>query len=297
MENPTKSPAKDTYKISNWNEYDKSLKNRGKVSLWLSSRLLRIWSEIDVSKKEIGEKTYPDAIIEFCLTMGYIYNLRLRQTTGFVEHFLESNGYVGFCVPNYSTLCRRAGDLAVSASSKLKGNKKMAIIVDSTGLKLYGEGEWKVKKHKASKHRMWVQLHIAIDLTGEIVANLLTSNNVGDSPAAKIMLKGYEKNIESCRADGAYDKFGFREFLGEATQIIPPPKNAVVCKGTVKKPVPEYLVQRNQAIDIINQTDSKTWKVSSGYHKRSLVETTMFRYKVTFGDISKHKKQKINKQK
>lgn len=284
MENPSKSPAKYSYKISNWKEYNESLKKRGKISLWMNARLLKIWSEIDVSKKIFGEKNYPDVVIEFCLVMSHLYHLPLRQTTGFVEDLLENMGCIGFDVPDFSTLSRRAASLPVKISKKLEKGKKIDVIVDSTGLKLHGEGEWKVKKHGAGKHRMWLQLHMAIDAsTGEIVANLLTSNSIGDAPAAKIMLADHKENMASCRGDGAYDKFGLREFLGDITQIIPPPKGAVLHEGTAKKPAPDYLSQRNAAVSRINETDRKTWKVEAGYHKRSLVETTMFRYKVTFG--------------
>jgi hypothetical protein len=176
--------------------------------------------------------------------------------------------------------------LPVSYSQTPKHKKGIHLIVDSTGLKVYGEGEWKVKKHGTSKHRTWLKLHLCIDaLSKEIVAMSLTDNSIDDANAAKEMLILFQFYLLSLPGDGAYDKFLFRAILGaEVEQKIPPPSNAVVKIGTEKVPVPDYLVQRNKAVERIKEIGSKEWKKEIGYHQRSLVETTMFRYKVIFGD-------------
>ncbi len=98
-------------------------------------------------------KIYPDVIIEFCLIIKNIYHLPLRQTTGFVEDLLALQGFKDYCVPNYSILCRIAKQLPMCYFQGLKDKKGIHLIVNSTGIKVYGEGEWKVKKHGASKHR------------------------------------------------------------------------------------------------------------------------------------------------
>ena len=288
MENHLKSPDKYSYKITNWKDYNNSLKKRGKVSLWLSAKLLSIWKELDLIKISVGEQIYPDVIIEFCLIIKNIYHLPFRQTTGFVEDLLALQGFVGYCIPNYSTLCRRAKQLPVCYSQTSKHKKGIHLIVDSTGIKVYGEGEWKVKKHGTSKHRTWLKLHLCIDAESqEIVAISLTDNSIDDANAAKDMITANQYYLLSIRGDGAYDKFFFRETIGcEVLQIIPPPCNAVVKIGTEKVPAPTYLLQRNQAVERIKEVGSKEWKKEIGYHKRSLVETTMFRYKIIFGDKS-----------
>jgi len=286
LENPSKSPVKYNYKITNWKNYNHFLKKRGGLRVWLSATLLSVWREIDVRKITIGEQIYPDSIIEFCLTIKYLHRLPFRQTTGFVESLLAFCGYENYSVPDYSTLCRRAKDLPVTFSTSLQEKKNLDLLVDSTGIKVYGQGEWMVKKHGASKHRTWLKLHIGMDGSSqEIVANLLTDNSVDDSNAAINMFDGHQPCLSSLAGDGAYDKFFFREFLGdEVVQNIPPPCNAVVKVGTKKEPPPPYLSQRNQAIERIKEIGRKAWKVEVGYHQRSLVETTMFRYKVTFGE-------------
>ncbi|MEM0355052.1 MAG: IS5 family transposase [Thermoplasmata archaeon] len=286
MKNLPKSPNKYKYKVTNWKAYNNSLKKRGQVTIWLSAALLSVWKDLDVRKIAVGEQIYPDSIIEFCLLIKNVYHLPFRQTTGFIADLLALQGLAAYCVPDYSTLCRRAKHIRVSFSKTLKQPNNIHVLVDSTGLKVYGQGEWMVKKHGASKHRTWLKLHLSIDAaTQEIVANLLTDNSIDDASAAKEMLTDAQNCLASLTGDGAYDKFFFREFLGnELLQKIPPPCNAVVKVATAKSPVPPYLSQRNQAVERIKEIGRKAWKKEIGYHRRSLAETTMFRYKVIFGD-------------
>ncbi len=227
---------------------------------------------------------YSDSVIQCCLLLGQVYHQPLRQTTGFVCSLLTMLGYKDCAVPDYSTLCRRQNCLPVEVSKALSTPRKVAIALDSTGLKVYGEGEWKVRKHGASKRRTWRKLHIGIDVhTQEIVWVELTTNAEDDAQVATKLLKGQKDKLSSFRGDGAYDDFKLRETLGNAVkQIIPPPKDAVVRKDTKKKPLPAYLQQRNQAVAFIQQQGSKAWKIKEGYHLRSLSEVVMFRYKNTF---------------
>jgi hypothetical protein len=301
MENPPKSPNKYKYKVTNWKAYNNSLKKRGQVTIWLSAKLVSVWKDLDVRKIAVGEQIYPDSIIEFCLLIKNIYHLPFRQTTGFIADLLALQGLATYCVPDYSTLCRRAKHLRVSFSQPLKQKKNIQVLVDSTGLKVYGEGEWKVKKHGVSKHRTWLKLHLSIDAaTQEILSNSLTDNSIDDASAAKEMLKDAQNCLASVTGDGAYDKFFFREFLGsEVLQKIPPPCNAVTKIGTAKVPLPAYLLQRNQAVERIKVVGRKEWKREIGYHRRSLAETTMFRYKVIFGDktssrVEENQKTEVN---
>ena len=290
MQASTTTPCKYKYKVKNWKAYNKSLVERGCVRLWLEDSVLRSWRDVDPSRKVVGEQLYADCIIQCCLLLGYLYHQPLRQTTGFVASLLALLGHQAYAVPDYTTLCRRQGSLPVEVSKALASGKQLDIAVDSTGLKVYGEGEWKVRKHGASKRRTWRKLHIGIDVaTQEIVCVELTSNAEDDAQAAVGMLQG--KSIRSFRGDGAYDDFKLREALGnQVRQIIPPPRDAVIRKGTRKKPVPEYLSQRNEAVAQINSQGRKAWKEKEGYHKRSLSEVAMFRFKTTFSARMKSRK-------
>lgn len=291
-------PAKDRYKVKNWKAYNKSLVQRGRLTLWLEDSVLREWRDTDKTRKVVGENTYADCVIQCCLLLGQVYHQPLRQTTGFVASLLAMLGHKDYAVPDYTTLCRRQSCLPVEVSKALAGNSKGTIhfALDSTGLKVYGEGEWKVRKHGASKRRTWRKLHIGIDVnTQEIVCVALTTNSEDDAAVATKMLKGKTAQIRSFRGDGAYDDFKLREALGnQVQQIIPPPKDAVLHPGTKRKPVKEYLRQRNEAVEYIQGHNSKAWKIKEGYHRRSLNEVVMFRYKTTF--TAQMKARKIEQQ-
>ncbi len=210
-------------------------------------------------------------------------------------------GRENYAIPDYSTLCRRQDGLPVCLTKRWEKGKNIHIAIDSTGLKVYGEGEWKVRTHGVSKRRTWRKLHIGIDVnTQEIIEVRLTGNDEDDASVAQKMIEGKTQQIESFRGDGAYDDFSLREKLGTSIQqIIPPPKDAVIHYSTKKKPLPDYLIQRNQAVEAIQDVGRKEWKINNGYHKRSLNETAMFRYKTSFGGEMKtrklqHQKTEVN---
>lgn len=254
------------------------------MNIWLEDSVLRAWRDTDATQKVVGENLYADCVIQCWLLLGKVYHQPLRQTTGLVTSLLELLGYWAFAVPDYTTLSRRQRCLPVEVSKALTSNKKLDLALDSTGLKVYGEGEWKVRKHGASKRRTWRKLHIGIDVhTQEIVCVELTTNGADDAATAGKMLQAKTAQVKSFRGDGAYDDFAFREILGnDVGQIIPPPKDAVTHTGTNNKPVKASLRQRNEAVTFIGEQGRKAWKVQVGYHRRSLNEVTMFRYKTTF---------------
>ncbi|MDQ4140167.1 MAG: IS5 family transposase [Bacteroidota bacterium] len=280
----TTIPKKDKYKLKNWKAYNHSLVQRGRLSIWLEDSVLRAWRETDKTRKVVGENTYADCVIQCCLLLGQVYHQPLRQTTGFVSSLLTLLRCPAYAIPDYTTLCRRQRCLPVEVSKALTSNKKLDLALDSTGLKVYGEGEWKVRKHGASKRRTWRKLHIGIDVTSqEIVWVELTTNSEDDATVAGKILQNKTEKLKSFRGDGAYDDFAFREVLGpQVKQIIPPPKDAVVHPGTQKKPLQAYLQQRNEAVVFSADQGRKAWKIQAGYHQRSLNEVAMFRYKTTF---------------
>mgnify|MGYP000013968051 CR=1 FL=1 len=295
------TPSKDTYKLKNWKAYNKSLCNRGGLTIWIEDSVLRSWQDIDSTKKVVGEQTYPDSVILCCLILGIQYDQPLRQTTGFVGSLLTLMGKGNYAIPDYSTLCRRQDSLPVNLTKRWEKGENIHIAIDSTGLKVYGEGEWKVRAHGVSKRRTWRKLHIGIDVkTQEIISVSLTGNDEDDAAVAQKMIEGKTQQISSFRGDGAYDDFSLRESLGVSIQqIIPPPKDAVIHYDTKKKPLADYLIQRNQAVESIHEIGRKEWKINSEYHERSLNETVMFRYKTSFGGEMttrkmEHQKTEVN---
>lgn len=279
------APAKDKYKVRNWKAYNGNLCKRGSLTLWIEDSVLRSWRDIDPSKKVVGQQLYPECVILCCLLLKMQYDQPLRQTTGFVGSILNLIGLGHYAIPDYSTLSRRQSDLPVELSKRWQKGDKIEVAIDSTGLKVYGEGEWKVRKHGVSKRRVWRKLHVAIDVnTQEIIDVALTGHEKDDAAVAQEIIEGRIEKIATFRGDGAYDDFGLRKKLGTAiVQIIPPPKDAVVHKATKKKPLKDFLVQRNKAVEAINNQGRQAWKQQVGYHLRSRNEVAMFRYKTIFG--------------
>lgn len=273
--------SKDKYKVQNWQAYNVGLKQRGNITLWLSDSAIKGWLETSHDNRRGRPQQYSDLAITTCLTIRKVFHLGLRQCEGFITG-LFSMLRVNLAVPDYTVLCRRAARLSISLSPLLdKSHGPIDIVVDSTGLKVYGEGEWKVRKHgTGGKHRTWMKLHLVIDASSQqIKACKLTTNAVDDASEVKGLLANCGTDIRSFIGDGAYDKTKVRQVLPAGVkQIIPPQHNAVKSEGTKS-----YLTYRDEAIANISEVGRKQWKIDIGYHKRSLVETTMFRYKTIIG--------------
>lgn len=270
---------KVTYKIQNWSKYNQSLINRGNITLWFSEDTIDGWFALP-SGKSGRPNYYSDQCIELALTIRALYNLPLRTTQGFLMGLLELLG-VALPVPHYSRLSRRAKMLKINYKISNK-NKNINIVIDSTGLKIYGEGEWKVRVHGKDKRRTWRKLHLAINPDNFQIESLkLTKSNVTDGTVLPELVSTIGK-INNAYADAAYmykECFDAIDTHG-GTALID------LRGGTslAKKPSPG-LVQRNRIVEEIWNCGNckKTWKKQSGYHKRSLVETQMFRFKQILG--------------
>ena len=269
--------AKEKYRLSNWSEYNKSLKNRGSLTIWFDDQVRDNWL-YNGAQKPGGKKIYSDIAIGFCLTIRSLFHLPYRQTEGMVGSLLQLMGVI-LPVPSYTQFNRRTKHLNIQLGSS-SSKEAIDIAVDSTGLKVYGEGEWKVRKHGWCKHRTWRKLHIAVNTqTLAIAAVTLTGNELDDASQVKPLLEAIPAKVNSFRGDGGYDKKKVRELLANEhiQQIIPPQENAVI-----KDQTKAFAMERNEAIRQIQQTDRSTWKKEVGYHQRSLAEVTMYRYKTLF---------------
>ena len=214
---------------------------------------------------------FSDAAIQFCLTLKNLFVLALRQTIGLVESVLHLCE-LAWPVAAFSTLCRRQLNLNVKVPYTCS-QEGLHLLVDSTGIKFLGEGEWKCKKHGPERCRLWRKLHIGIDArTLQIRAICVTSNNVSDASVIPDLLHQLPKDevLESLTGDGAYDTQPVYEAVikRETLPIIPPRKNARIRKGQV-------FAHRNLAIAACLRLGRNIWKRWIGYHQRSLVETKM----------------------
>ena len=291
MEGNSINPNKSKYKIRNWQAYNKSLCRRGSLDIYLGQDVLDEWSALKQKKKEVGKQTYSNNIILCCLLVKTAYGLKFRQAQGFLCSLMRLLGLSHLPVPDYTTLNHRQSLVPIPVRERLVKGENLVVRIDSTGLKVFGEGEWKVRKHGWSKRRRWKKLHICVELfTEEILAVQLTGNEKDEAEVGTDMLRGESKRVHTFKGDGGYDKFGFRETLGaDVIQVIPPLKTAVL-HASPKKGEPPHLKQRNQAVRQIKQEGLDAWKKKTGYHQRSLNEVAMFRYKTIFGgNMSAHK--------
>lgn len=274
------STSRAVYRIRNWPAYNESLKQRGSLQVWIGQKALAEWLA-----KPTGEpgtpRTYADAAIEVALTIRKLFRLPLRQTEGFLVSLFERLGQA-LSVPDYTTLSRRGRFLLV----KLPKRKKAItdIVIDSSGIKVYGEGEWKVKKHGKGKRRKWKKIHVGIGEDGEIRLGEVTDETTGDSSVAKSLLAQESGKINLLTTDGAYDTTSVYEACREhdvAHVVIPPRQGAVIWRHG-NRAGPKH--PRDENLRAIRKLGRRQWKVASGYHHRSLIENTMFRFKTILGE-------------
>ena len=199
---------KAKYRIKNWSSYNKSLVQRGSLTIWFDKNIIASWYNKNRTGKKGRPVEYSDLAIQCCLTLKIIYRLPLRATQGFVSSILELLK-IPLTSPDYSLLCLRQKTLSLKIPNRKTSTEGIHLVIDSTGLKLYGEGEWKVRKHGADKRCTWLKLHLAInEASHDIEACVLTGDNVHDSEALPGMLNQVKGDIDQVTGDGAYDTHG-----------------------------------------------------------------------------------------
>lgn len=281
-ESKRKKAKKAKYKVRNRHDYNEALRQRGALDVWVDKEVFEQWYA-EPNGKRGAQETYSDLAIILTLEIGTVFGQCLRQTEGIVVSLFRLMN-VDLAVPDFSTLSRRGAAVAVTLPIDKK--EKVRLVIDSTGLKVYGEGEWKVRKHGWGKHRTWMKLHLAIDPdTNELRAVELTGNETHDSSVIPQLFAQETAEIEACAGDGACDT---RKVYGECkkrnveTILIPPQKNAKIWnRGNTKA----ERHKRDENLREIRKTTRDKWKESSGYHVRSLSETAMFRWKAIFGGV------------
>lgn len=268
-------PVAPRYRTTNWSDYNAALKRRGSLEVWFDPNM-------DWLSKRCGRLGRPmrfsDSAIEFCLTLKMLFNLPLRQVTGLVASLIKMAG-LDWPVPDYTTLCRRQKTLTVELGGRTNSGG-LHLMVDSTGIKMTGEGEWKTRKHGASYRRQWRKVHLGIDAeTLDIWAIEVTTNAVGDAPTLPDLLAQIPKNerILSVGGDGAYDTRGCHAAIAArgADAVIPVRRN-----GRPWTKDGPGVDARNEALRATRHLGRAIWKKWSGYHRRSLAETKMHCFKL-----------------
>ena len=271
---------KTSYRIRNWSAYNAALIGRGSLTLWVDEEAIRSWRYTGPTQRG-AQYHYADTAISCVLTLRAVYHLALRAAEGLTQSVFALLA-VSLPVPSYSTLSRRAAALSVALGA-LPRSAPLHLVIDSSGFKVYGEGEWKVRQHGWSKRRTWCKLHLGVDeATGEIIAAVASAAGVSDDAALPDILAQVEGAISQVSADGAYDKRHCYDALAErgAIAVIPPRRDAKIWQHGNCAGAPW---QRDENLRAIRQKGRRRWKQDSGYHRRSLAETTFFRCKTLFG--------------
>jgi transposase len=269
------------YRVRNWPAYEAGPKRRADLTLWIDEPALDGWL---ASRRTApgGQAIYSDLAIEMVLVLRLVFHLALRQAEAFAGSVLRLLG-LDLCVPDHTTLSRRGSDFA-GRRPNVTSHGARHLIVDSTGLKLFGQGEWNEERHGRSR-RSWRKLHLAVDAsTGEIVANALADNGADDVGEVPGLLEQVEGEIASFIADGAYDGDPVYQVVAHqqhdppADVVIPPRASAVLSTDTIDRQN-----QRDQHIRLIGVKGRMGWQKATGYGRRNLVETTIGRYKQLIG--------------
>jgi hypothetical protein len=277
--------SKPVYRTFNWKEYNEYLVNRGRISLWIDDEAVQNWM-VPKEKKRGRPFTYSQIAIEASLTLRYALNLPLRATEGFLSSLFALCAPM-LPVPDYTLLCKRGK----RSPKAIKPQGVTDIVLDSTGLKVYGEGEWKVRQHGKSKKRKWRKFHIGIDpKTGKLVVHEASKSEVHDNEVGCRLIRSL-KSVKRVYADGAYDTQEFYQTVegkgGEA--VVPPRRGAILHKGSVFK------ARNNGVLEILglggDDVGRALWKKLKGYHTRSLVETWISRFKRILGSILRSRRE------
>jgi hypothetical protein len=278
---------KGTYKITNWSKYNESLVQRGAITFWFCEETINKWRHDNADPKRGHPFVYSDTAVECLLVLRELFQLPYRQTEGLGKSLVELME-IELAIPDYTSLAKRAAKLSISLDiAKHRG--RIDVVVDSTGLKVFGEGEWKMRKHGKSKRRTWRKLHLAVNPdTHEIEAETLTENSCDDASQVDDLLDQAANKVGGFFGDGAYDKRKTYKTLEKRRirAIIPPRRNAKIWQhGNSGK----RTLSRDAAVREIRRRGRRQWKERVGYHRRSLSETAMYRMKCCFGDHLKNR--------
>jgi hypothetical protein len=266
-----------------WSSYDKALVERGNISIWFSDEAIAAWHPVHGGTRG-GQRDYSDGAIETALTVRLVFKQALRQTEGLVQSLIDMMG-LELKAPDHTTLSRRGGGLAVQSAQSRAPGESITLVVDGTGLKVYGQGEWDAAKHGRKKHRRWRGLHLCInerDLS--IVSHVLATEETGDSTALPDLLDDVEGEVDELLGDGAYDGQPVYDRVeghaagGERRVTVPPRKNAKPSKHAETDPT-----QRDAHVAYINEHGRHAWEAHAAYHRRLTVENAMYRYKTIIG--------------
>jgi transposase len=273
------------HKVTNWPAYEASLRQRGSLTIWFTDDAVAAWAAAPRTTRG-GQASYSPLAILTALTLRTVFRLAYRQAEGLIGSIISLLGLT-LRVPDHTTLSRRSATLAVPRLPPTGADgdaRSVHLLVDSTGLKLCGVGEWLVEKHGTKRRRAWRKLHLGVDAeTGQIVASALTGKEVDDSAQVGLLLDQILGPLSSFTADGAYDQDGVYTAVADrhpgSAVIVPPRRTAVPSDMAAIEPT-----QRDLHLRCIAERRRIAWQKATGYNRRAKVEAAIGRWKQVIGD-------------
>jgi transposase len=267
---------KMSFKVRNWPTYEAGLRRRGSLTLRIEDAALECWQTIGPSR----QARYTNAAIQTSLMLRTAFKLALRQIEGLMTPVLSLMGLT-ISAPDHTTVSRRAVTLPVIQATSVPLGP-LHVLIDSTGLQVYGAGQWLEAKHGAKSRRKWRKLHLAVDAaSGIIVAQTLTDQDTDDPSQVEPLLDQIDDQIGQVTADGAYDGAPTYQTIaqhGDGIKVVIPPRSTSIPSGELDTPT-----QRDRHLALIAKQGRLAWQTATDYGRRSLVETTMGRYKALIG--------------
>jgi Transposase DDE domain len=272
---------KQRHQVTNWAAYDAALRQRGSLTVWFTDEAVAAWRAAPRTTRG-GQPWYSPLAILTALTLRAVFRLALRQTEGLIGSIFQLLG-LDLAVPDHSTLSRRAETLDVPRPRSSPGSGPVHLLVDSTGLRLCGPGEWLAEKHGSRTRRSWKKLHLATDAdTGRIVASALTGNAADDGAQVGPLLDQIEGPVASFTADGAFDRddvYGEVAARHPDAAVIVPPRSGAVPSATAETAP----TRRDRHLEVIAERGRLGWQKASGYNWRALIEADIARWKRVIG--------------
>jgi len=267
---------KTRYRVTNWPKYDKGLVARGSLTVWLAPNALRSWAPRKNGRRG-GQQRCSDRAIALALQLRLVFSLPWRQTEGLLGSLfvlLE----LDLDVPDQTTLSRRSRSLRIRPDAT-RTSKPIHLIIDATGLEVFGQGEWARAKHgPQGAHAGWRKFHLGVDERGFIVTAELTDSDVADATAFPRLVRSVNAPIKKVTTDGSYDHRKVWRLIDElgAHGVIP------LHRGAVHRDE-ESARQRNRHLRRIRRVGRAQWRRDSGQHKQAKVENAIGRFKRIFG--------------
>ncbi len=256
---------KARYRVTNWPSYDRGLVKRGSLTIWFSPEAITAWTPERTGRRG-GQRRYSDVAVQTALHLRLLLRLPWRQTEGLLRSLMALSG-LDLEVPDHTTLSRRARDLATDLFCS-PSSGPIHLIVDASGLKVFGAGEWAAAKY-GCRRAGWRKLHLAVDEGGRIVAAELTDNDVAEASVFPTLLSRTDGKVVRVTTDGAYDRREVYETAGRrgAYVVIPPQRSAVISRDPI-------LRTRDRHIKRIARVGRSQWRREKGQHRQARAENT-----------------------